>query len=156
MTVPLENNLSTSSSTTVQLAGYYLVQVRHQDHHVNLCWKQTRLSKDDSSQKDIEGYTSLSTTPSKSVLHDQDLLSVIFSYLSFPKRSKLLCVNKDWKRASTNYRAFIINLTAFGIKLNNFLKFIGKRFNIPEKIMLNFTPYCTWINGFYVHGPTLK
>ena len=141
-TVPLQNDLSTlflSSNTVVQLAGYSLVWVWSRDHHLNLCLKRTCLSKGDSPQKDIEGDTYLLTTPSNSVLHDQDLWSVIFSYLSFPKRSKLSCVNKDWQRASTNHKAFTINLTAFGMKLHNVLKFVGKRFNILKKITLNFT-----------------
>ena len=140
----------------VQLAGFSLVQVWPQDHHLNLSSKQTCLSKGDSPKKYIEGDTSLLTTPSNSVLHDQDLLSVIFSYLSFPKRSKLSCVNKDWQCASKNHRAFAICCTDSGMKLKDVLKFVGKRFNNLKKITLNFTPFCTWINGFYVHGPTLK
>ena len=73
--VPFQNNLSTlssSSTTAVQLAGYSLFWVGPQDHHLNLCSKQARLSKGDSPQKYIEGDTSFLTTPSDSVLHDQE------------------------------------------------------------------------------------
>ena len=96
------------------------------------------------------------TTPSDSVSHDQELLSVIFSYFSFPKRSKLSCVNKDWRRASTNHRAVTINSEAFGMNMDNVLKFVGKSFNILENIMLMFAPYCTWFKRCYVYGPTLN
>ena len=63
---------------------------------------------------------------------------------------------KDWQRASTHHRAVTIDLKAFGMNMENNLKFVGKRFNILEKITLKFAPYCTWLRGFYVHGTTLK
>ena len=130
-TVPLQNNLFTSSwssNTAVQSARYSLVQIWSRDHHLNLCLKQYCLYKDDSPQKDVEGDTSLLTTPSDNLLqHDQNLLSVIFSYLFFPKRSKLLCVNKDWQRSSTNHRSVTINSKTFGMNMDNFfLSLLGK------------------------------
>ena len=108
-TVPLRNNISNSSSsstTAVRLIGSSSVQVWPRDHHYNHYSKRTCLSKGDSPQKEIEGDTSSLITPSDSVLHDQGLLSVIFSYLSFTKQIQISRVNKDWQHASMNHKDF--------------------------------------------------
>ena len=57
------------------------------------------------------------------------------------------CINKS--------QALYNLLYGFWNEIERCFDFFGKRFNNLKKITLNFTPYCAWINRFYIHGSTL-
>ena len=95
-------------------------------------------------------------TPSDSVLHDQGLLSVIFSYLSFPKQIQISCVGKDWQHASTNHKDFTFNCCDCSKNMLNGIKFAGNRFNNLEKITFKLSTYEKWLCDYNVHGQAFK
>ena len=90
------------------------------------------------------------------MLHDQGLLSVIFSYLSFPKQIQISCVNKDWQHASTYHKDFTFNCCDCSKNMLNVIKFVGNRFNNLEKITFKLSTYEKWLCGSNVYGQAFK